>query len=90
MEIKDMDRAELRERLEAMNPRGPFGRAVQEELKDALKHVCTSCGKPGGHDRYDRYAIYAGRLCDPCWEVSGARTWTFDPGYAGERLEEDY
>lgn len=40
-------------------------------------------------ERYDRYNIYAGRMCSACYNDSGLASWTFDPGYAGERLEED-
>jgi hypothetical protein len=42
---------------------------------------CVQCGAlHGGEDRYDRYGIYAGRLCDDCWEDSNIRTWEYNPG----------
>lgn len=41
---------------------------------------------------YDRYGIPYKKVCDDCYkqtekEISG---FVFDPGYAGEQLEEDY
>jgi hypothetical protein len=82
-DLNKMNRDQLRE-LE------PETEAMEQAIDQALRCVCTSCGKPGGFERSDRYGIYAGRLCDPCWNVSGARTWVFDAAYAGESLEEDY
>jgi hypothetical protein len=80
-----MTRAELQELHQATE-----NEALLAEIDQALRCICTGCGKPGGVERSDRYGIYAGRLCDPCWNVSGARTWVFDAGYAGESLEEEW
>lgn len=55
---------------------------------------CPRCGKPGG--RIERYSlgIYAGRMCDECWDKSGYRKEGregFNPLDAGEAYEaEDY
>lgn len=89
MEIKDMNRAEIEERLDEMNPRGPFGRAIEQELRDALRWVCGRCGKPGADTVTDRYGIYYGTLCEPCEKASGISEFVFDASYAGERLEEE-
>jgi hypothetical protein len=43
------------------------------------------------YERYDRYGIYAGKMCDAHYRASGLEEWVFDPDYAGEALEpEDY
>ena len=82
--LNDLNRDQLRELLDAAETE-----EEHEAIDRALRWVCTSCGKPGADERCDRYGIYAGKLCDPCWSVSGARTWVFDAAYAGERLEEE-
>ena len=42
---------------------------------------CVHCGaESGGEARYDRYGIYAGRLCGKCWQQDSVRTWKHDPG----------
>lgn len=52
---------------------------------ECTNHECEEVG----HARYDHYGIYAGRLCDECWEKSGIRKDDYyDPDYAGESLEE--
>ncbi len=84
----DMTRAELEDALEAWTPED--GERLQEALQDALRWVCTKCGKPGADKVYDRYGIYYGTLCEPCEDASGIRNWVFDASYAGESLEEDY
>ena len=39
-------------------------------------------------EQWDRYGIYAGRWHDRCWDRFGYGDFEFDPGYAGESLEE--
>ncbi|MCK5650941.1 MAG: hypothetical protein KAJ42_06185 [Gemmatimonadetes bacterium] len=84
-----MNRAQLEEALEGITSDGPFGSALAEEIYEALKWVCTKCGKPGADTVTDRYGIYYGTLCEPCEKASGIRAWVFDASYAGERLEEE-
>jgi hypothetical protein len=85
-----MNRAQLEETLEANTSDGPFGSALAEEIQEALKWVCRTCGKPGADIVTDRYGIYYGTLCEPCEKASGIGDFVFDEAYAGERLEEDY
>jgi len=43
------------------------------------------------YNRYDRYGIFAGKMCDAHFDASGLEHWVFDPDYAGETLEpEEY
>ena len=52
---------------------------------------CTRCNNAPGEDRYSM-SIYAGHMCDPCWDTSGDKKVgreAFDPGYAGEHYDED-
>jgi hypothetical protein len=48
-----------------------------------------SCGQPA-YEQYDAYNIYAGFHCDECFEKKFRTDRYFDPGYAGESLEEDW
>jgi hypothetical protein len=53
--------------------------------------ISTNCLKEG-EERYDKYNIYAGFLCDEHWKETNlyeATDGEFDPDYAGESLEED-
>ena len=63
--------------------------ALLAEIEEALRWVCTKCGKPGADTVTDRYGIYFGKLCEPCEKASGIRDFVFDASYAGERLEEE-
>jgi len=85
-----MTRAQLEAALEDITSDGPFGSALAEEIQQALRYVCSKCGKPGAEQVTDRYGIYFGTLCEPCEKASGIRAWEFDATYAGESLEEDY
>lgn len=84
-----MNRAQLEAALEDITSDGPFGSALAEEIMEALKWVCTKCGKPGADTVTDRYGIYYGRLCEKCEIASGIGDFVFDASYAGERLEEE-
>jgi hypothetical protein len=44
----------------------------------------------GMYGQHDGYGIYAGKWHDDCWDRFGYKDFVFDPGYAGESLEEDY
>lgn len=54
-----------------------------------LAGVC-SCGKGWAWEQYDYYGIYAGRMCDDCFGEKYRQDAYFDPGYAGESLDEDW
>lgn len=84
-----MTRAQLEAALDDITSDGPFGSALAEEIQQALRWVCTKCGKPGADTVTDRYGIYYGTLCESCEIASGIRGWEFDASYAGERLEEE-
>ena len=89
-DLRAMTRDTLQELLEAQPPSyEPDDRT--EAILRALRWVCSQCGKPDADERYDRYGIYAGKMCGLCWDATGIADWVFDAGYAGECLEpEDY
>ena len=82
--LYDLTRAELEELHQETE-----NEALLDEIEQAMRYVCTKCGKPGADTVTDRYGIYFGTLCEPCEEASGIRNWKFDASYAGERLEEE-
>jgi len=60
-----------------------------------LPNADGTCGCGNGEFAEERFSlgIYAGRMCDTCWENSGYRKEGpsgFDPLDAGERYEDDY
>lgn len=42
--------------------------------------------------RYDNYGLYTGAYCDDCYENNYPyrKDDYYDPGYAGERMDDDY
>jgi len=82
--LHEMTRAQL----EALHESTEDMEALHE-IEQALRWTCGRCGKPGADQVTDRYGIYFGTLCGACEDASGISSWTFDPAYAGERLEEE-
>ena len=65
---------------------------------DLGRYFCRRCcaagkGETVPADERFSFGIYAGMLCDACWDVDGKNHdtdgVTFDPDVAGESLEED-
>lgn len=59
------------------------------------RYFCRRCAdRNEGHAAEERFSmgVYAGMLCDPCWDADGRNhDRAFDPGDAGEVMEpEDY
>ena len=67
---------------------------VQEAQGRFGRYYCRCCAdKNMGVEASERFSmgIYAGMLCDSCWETDGRNhTRQFDPMDAGESYEEDY
>lgn len=61
---------------------------VESVEAPASPYKC-SCGEPA-YTQHDHYGIYAGKSCDECFEKNFKQGPYFDPGYAGESLEEDW
>ena len=87
MQLHDMTREQLDALLEEDHQE--YGMFDLDAIHEALRWVCTKCGKPGADTVADRYGIYYGTLCEPCEKASGIRDFVFDASYAGEHLEEE-
>lgn len=64
-----------------------------EEGDDYIYTKCRGCNTVWATERYDRYNISTGNWCQECYDSAKypyRKDFYFDPGYAGERLEEDY
>lgn len=71
--------------------------AGREYWDDGEKNtpVCRGCGKCDNsvHERFDAYGITTGFWCNKCYdsdEYPYRKDHYFDPGYAGERMDDDY
>jgi hypothetical protein len=60
---------------------------IEESVAIGRRALYTcECGAPAERQA-DRYGIYAGSLCDSCFDRAYASRWTFEPLDAGESLE---
>jgi len=77
---------------------------IEEELDRTQPIACQGCGKEmeipfhcrpseSPWARRDHYGIYTGIYCDDCFESDKypyRRDDYYDPGYAGEYMDDDY
>lgn len=81
-----MTRAEIWVEIDRLNHEGLHDEA--DALYEKARWICE-CGRPA-NEQYDAYGIYAGRHCDSCFRRKFRQDHYFDPGYAGESLDEDW
>lgn len=69
----------------------PDGEFYLEQGTDNITCKCMHCETVYASERHDAYGITTGCYCDDCYEhhYPYHKDKYFDPGYAGERLDEE-
>jgi len=52
----------------------------------------NDCSSKDTQERHDNYGLFTGHYCDDCYENNYPyrKDNYYDPGYAGERMDDDY
>lgn len=81
-----MTKREVYAEIDRLNREGRHDEA--DALYEKCRWMCE-CGRDA-YEQYDAYGIYAGKHCDDCFRRKFRQDRYFDPGYAGESLDEDW